>query len=66
MTVRGTYKDYKKESKNPVNITTYTKIINAYMRFLMKHVFAGESVHLPSKFGAIKIIGREQKITIDK
>ena len=66
MTVRETYKDYKKESKNPVSITTYTKVINAYMKFLMNHVFAGESVHLPSKFGAIKIIGREQKITIDE
>ena len=66
MTVRDTYKDYKKDSKNPVSISVYTKIIAAYMKYLMLHVFEGETVHLPSKFGAIRIVGRKQNITFDE
>ena len=66
MNVRGTYKYYKEESKNPVPLNTYVKIINAYICFIMNHIFDGEEVKLPCRFGSIRIKGRKQKMSIDE
>lgn len=66
MTIRDTYKYYKSKSKNPVSISVYTKIINAYICFIMGYVFEGIEVSLPSRFGSIKIVGRKQKVSFDE
>lgn len=66
MKVRDTYKNYKKESKNPVSISVYTKIINEYIKFFIQHILDGYEVGLPSKFGSIRVTGKKQKISFDE
>ena len=64
--LRDSYKLYKKEVKNPVDVKTYVLIATMYNKFLMDKVLDGEEVTLPSRFGTLCIIGRKQKIQFDE
>ena len=64
--LRDSYKLYKQEVKNPVDVKTYVLLATMYNKFLMDKVLDGEEVTLPSRFGTLSIIGRKQKIQFDE
>ena len=63
--IRDSYKHYKENSENPVDIKTYIKIAAEYNKFLINEVLEGEEVALPCRLGSLCIGGRKQKIRFD-
>jgi hypothetical protein len=55
------YKYYSKEIENKVNKKIYLSVLNGFAEYLMSAILEGECVHLPSKLGAIEIIGKKLK-----
>lgn len=60
------YRQYKKESKNPVDKKTYLLLASLYNKFLIEKVLEGEIVTLPSRLGTLSILGKKQKIRFDE
>lgn len=63
--LRDSYKLYKEEYKEPVNIKVYIFIVNGFMKFLMRKLFLKGEVLLPTRLGNISIIGKKVKVTIE-
>lgn len=60
--IRYSYKEYKKESKNPLDIKDYIELCNGYNQFLMDKVFEGHEVVLPKQMGSMYIVGTKTKL----
>lgn len=55
-------KNCREQKKVPQPIKIYCKIANAYNKFLIDKVFAGEEVTLPARMGTLMIVGRKINI----
>lgn len=55
------FKYYMKEAKNKVNKKIYLSVLNGFAEHLINSILEGECVHLPSRLGAIEIIGKKLK-----
>lgn len=64
--IRTSYKQYKKECDNTVDIKTYIDISTRYIKFLVDKIEEGYEVTLPSRLGTLKIVGTKQQIRFDK
>lgn len=64
--IRSSYKPYRKEIDNAVNLPTYLDIANGFMKFLMEKVFDGNEVPLPAKLGSLLIQGKYVKFRTDE
>jgi hypothetical protein len=64
--IRNSYKFYKKENENVVDINTYININNQYNKFMMNKIFDGHQIVLPCRFGLLSIVGKKQKIEFDE
>lgn len=64
--ISTSYKTYKQEQSKPVDIKTYRKLCETYIKFLMQKVKSGHEVSLPSRLGTLKILGKKIKISFDE
>ena len=64
--IRSSYREYKKNFSNTVDIKTYIEISTKYIKFLMSKVFEGEEVTLPARLGTIRIVGTRQEVKVDE
>lgn len=55
--VRTSYRSYKKESENPVDLALYCKVVNLFMKFIINKVLIGYEVVLPYSMGSMLIKG---------
>lgn len=63
--LRDSYKFYRKDNPNAVDIKTYLQIVALFMQFIMQKVFDGLDVRLPSKLGIIGIRGKKSRAFIN-
>jgi hypothetical protein len=66
LNIRSAYKEYSKESSNPVECKEFVSIANEYMKFLFEKVLEGEEVTLPAKMGTLLITGRKRALKFNK
>lgn len=59
--LRDSYKFYKSNVEDPIDIKTYLKIVNSFMKFIMSKIFKGFEVKLPARLGSFSIIGKKIK-----
>lgn len=64
--LRDSYKYYKKDSLNPVDIKMYLDIVHGHMKFMIEKVVDGEEITLPARFGNLSITGKKQVIRYDE
>lgn len=64
--LRDSYKHYKSNSINPVDIKMYLDIVHGYLKYIVNKVMNGEEITLPSRFGTLCIIGKKQTIRFDE
>lgn len=64
--LRDSYKFYKNDATNPIDIKIYLDIVHGHMKFMVDKVMQGEEISLPSRFGTLSIIGRKQNIRFDE
>ena len=64
--IRDSYKLYKAENPDGVDIKTYINMCNEFNKFLIEKVLEGEEVTLPARMGTIYIFGRKQEISFDE
>ena len=60
--IRNSYKFYKKNSTNSLDIKTYIIIATGFIQFLMKKVIDGNEIVLPARLGTLKVFGKKQNI----
>lgn len=63
--IRDSYKKYKDESNNPVEIETYVKVVNAFMKFLAKKLLETGEIILPERLGRVFVRGRKSNFTVE-
>lgn len=63
--LRDSYKTYKEQVDEPIDIKTYLYIINGFMQFLICKLFSRGEITLPEKLGTLSIVGKKQKIKIE-
>lgn len=61
---RQSYKYYKKQVDDPVDISTYVDLCNRYGQFLIDKAIDGYRVTLPAKLGLLMVVGNKQKVKI--
>ena len=54
--LRDSYKHYKKETKDPVDIKIYLEIVAGYNKYMVDRVLEGDEVTLPARFGTLSIM----------
>jgi len=59
---RESYAAYRKAVDKPQKIEVYTRLANAYNKFLFDKVFDGEEVTLPARMGTLMIVGKKHGI----
>lgn len=64
--IRTSYKIHKANGFQTLDVNEYAKIANAYNKFIMKLLFEGHEIKLPSRLGAISIKGRYKPLILDK
>lgn len=64
--VRDSYKLYKAERENPVDIKVYVSIISGFVKFLTRKLFQRGEITLPERMGTINIVGKKSRITIEE
>lgn len=64
--IRTSYKLHKVKGHTTLNIDEYAKVANEYNKYIMKLIFEGHKIKLPSRIGAISIKGRYKPLTLDK
>lgn len=64
--LKSSYKVYKNSVERPIDVKNYLLIVGDFLQFLIQKVLEGHEVTLPNRLGKLSIIGREQKITIEK
>lgn len=65
LNTRDSYKTYLKTSTNPVDVSTYVKIVNGYMKFLIQKLFFKGSITLPLRLGKLQIVGKKVKVQVE-
>lgn len=63
--LRDSYKTYKRESEEPVDIKEYVSIVNGFMKFLMRKLFEKGVILLPERLGNIQITGRRVRARVE-
>ncbi len=63
---RKSYKLYKKECENPIDMKTYLEILDKYHNFLMSKILSNHVVQLPCRFGTLEVLGKKEKIKRDE
>lgn len=63
--LRDSYSIYKSSVETPIDIRTYLKIVNGFMKFLICKLFIRGEIVLPERLGSIHIYGRKQKVRIE-
>lgn len=63
--IRDSYKLYKQEQDNPVDIKAYVDISNEFMKFLIRKLFQKGEVLIPERLGTLQIIGRKVKVRLE-
>jgi hypothetical protein len=65
--LRDSYRFYKNNSENPVDIRIYLYILSGFMQFIAKKILDGFYVELSGgkSFGTLGIRGRKQKVLVD-
>ena len=63
--IRDSYKLYRKENPNSIDVKTYTNLCGEFNKFLIEKALDGREVTLPSRMGYIYIFGRKQEIKFD-
>ena len=63
--LRDSYKTYKNNSSNPVDIKIYISIVNGFMKFLVKKLFNIGEIKLPERLGLLQIIGKKVKVSYE-
>lgn len=63
--IRDSYKHYKVNSDEPVEIKVYLDIVHGFIKFLISQLFQGEVVALPARLGTLEVIGRKVKPKLD-
>lgn len=63
--IRSSFKSYKKESLNPVDIKTYIKLTTGFIKYIMNFVFEGNEIVLPARLGTFCVLGKKQKLKIE-
>ncbi len=64
--IRSSYKYYKSQVEDPVDIKTYLSVVSDFIQFLMDKVFDGFEVKLPARLGSFQIVGRKIKPKLDE
>ena len=64
--VRDSYKLYKEETIEPVDIKVYVSIVSGFIKFLTRKLFQRGEIVLPDRMGTINIVGKKAKITIEE
>lgn len=64
--IRESYKIYKKDCDDPVDIKEYIKLNLKFFKFLMSKVFEGHEVTLPGKMGTLSIKGKKEELKFRK
>lgn len=64
---RDSYIVYKNSSteETPLDISTYLKIVNSYMKFLIRKLFEKGEINIPERLGILSIVGKKVKVTIE-
>lgn len=64
---RDSYIIYKNttESSEPIDISTYLKIVNSYMKFLIRKLFEKGEINIPERLGTLSIVGKKVKVRIE-
>lgn len=62
--LRTSYKDYKTQVEEPIDIKTYILIVNGFMKFIVMKLFHKGEVMLPERLGNIDIIGHKPTVEI--
>ena len=63
--LRTSYKDYRNQIEQPVDIKIYISIVNGFMKFMMAKLFHKGEVMIPERLGSIDIIGHRPTITVE-
>ena len=65
---RDSYILYKNTSSldTPVDISTYIKIVNSFMKFLIRKLFQTGEITLPERLGNLFVIGKKVKIRFEE
>lgn len=64
--IRSSYKYYKQDNQDPVDIKIYVDLCNNYNKFLSDKILQGEEVTLPERLGTMQIVGKKQKVKFDE
>jgi hypothetical protein len=63
--IRSSYKRYKGNSENPVDIKRYITIANNFNKYLTDQILEGFEVVLPARLGVLSIQGTKQIVRFD-
>jgi len=63
--IRDSYKLYKTEHENPVDVSTYVEISNGFMKFLIRKLFHKGEVLIPERLGILQIIGKKVNVRLE-
>lgn len=63
--IRESYKTYKANTDNPVDIKEFVSIANSFCKFLAQKILAGEGIKLPARTGTIIVKGKKPNIKIE-
>lgn len=64
--IKDSYKLYKKDSKNPIDIKRYLILNGLFNKFIISKVLDGEAVSLPERLGILSIIGKKEIVNLDE
>lgn len=62
---RDSYPSYKKESSSPIDISTYLKIANGFMKFLSRKLLDTGEITLSNKIGKIQVVGSKPNFRVE-
>lgn len=65
LNIRDSYKLYKTTTDKPIGISIYVKIVNGFMKFLMRKLLDKGELRLPERMGYLNIQGKEVNVRIE-
>jgi hypothetical protein len=60
--LRGSYKSYTENSRNPMTVDIYLSIVKGFIKFLMAKLFQTGEIKLPERMGILTITGKKVKV----
>lgn len=64
--IRTSYKLHRAKGFKTLDVNEYAKIANAFNKFIIKLIFEGHEVRLPSKIGITSIRGKYSPLVLDE